>query len=223
MRSRRGLLALRVLLCGGIAAFLVIGVARCAALDRSAEYRGNRVYWRGRVYTLANASWFAEEETVAKTADGKWKVNGVAGDAERRLIVLRSFLDQYLFVDETYIIPTAGAVTAVFVGGLQTRVESEAFCRAAEAALSQRGEETFTVVTENLYALAEPVAFCYEGCAVAPRLSGFIGVIDGRWAATDFTGTGACAADGTPTAYEVTFWVLDESLIPALGESPYFQ
>lgn len=102
-------MALRVLLCGGITAFLVIGVVRCAALDRSAEYRGNRVYWRGRVYTPANTPWFAEEKTVAKTADGKWRVNGAAGDEARRLIVLRSFLDQDLFVDESYIIPTTGA------------------------------------------------------------------------------------------------------------------
>lgn len=223
MRARRWLLALRLLLCGGIAAAFVIGVARCATLDRSAEYRGNRVIWQGRVYAPADAAWFAEGETIAKTADGKWRLNAVAGDETHRLIVLRSFLDQYLFVDETYAIPESGAVTAVFVGGSQTRVESEAFCRAAEAALFQRGEETFTVVTDNLYALAEPVAFCYEGCAAAPRLNGFIGVVNGCWAATDFTCTGAYAGDGTRREYEATFWRLDESLIPALEQSPYFR
>ena len=95
--------------------------------------------------------------------------------------------------------------------------------RPRKAALFQRGEETFTVVTENLYALAEPVAFCYEGCAAAPRLNGFIGVVNGRWAATDFTCTGAYAGDGTRRGYEVTFWRLDESLIPALEQFPYFR
>ena len=63
----------------------------------------------------------------------------------------------------------------------------------------------------------------YEGCAVAPRLNGFIGVVDGRWAATDFTRTGVYEADGTRREYEASFWVLDESLIPALEQFPYFR
>ncbi len=141
MRTRRWLLTLRLLLCGGIAAFLALGTARCATLDRSAEYRGNRVYWQGRVYTPADTSWFAEKETIAKTADGRWRLNAVAGDETHRLIVLRSFLDQYLFADETYVIPESGVVTAVFVGGSQTRVESEAFCRAAEARFLSAGRK----------------------------------------------------------------------------------
>lgn len=68
--------------------------------DHSAEWRGqDTIYWDGSYYDYCGAPCeYREGKTIAKTSDCDWDINEVEGDPSHTYIVVRSFLDQYLFV-----------------------------------------------------------------------------------------------------------------------------
>lgn len=75
--------------------------------DHSAQ-RGfeNSIVWQGHTYVpYSYQGTYHEGKTIAKTTDGL-KINEVKEDPTHTFIVLRSFLDQWLLVQEDYVIPS---------------------------------------------------------------------------------------------------------------------
>ena len=87
MKSKR--IAVRVII-----ALFNIGVL---VLDHSAMYKNGQIEWNGKIYVPCGEQRYNEGRTLAKTTDGSWSINGEEGDSSHNFIVLRSFLDQYLF------------------------------------------------------------------------------------------------------------------------------
>lgn len=70
-------------------------------LDHSGERKGEYLYWNDARYVMCSGE-YKEGKTIAKTKDG-FRINEVEGDEDHTYVVLRSFLDQQLYVkDDTY-------------------------------------------------------------------------------------------------------------------------
>ncbi len=80
-------------------------------LDHSGRLQGNCLYWNGSKYIFC-AGEYSEGKTIAKTRDG-WRINKVKEDDTHTFLVIRSFLDQYLMVKDSYEIPTSGEISVV--------------------------------------------------------------------------------------------------------------
>jgi len=138
--------------------------------------------WRGVNYKETSGR-HKEGKTIARTKDNKSEVNEVVGDPEHIFVVVRSFLDNHLYVNENYEIPTNGEVTAIYVGYM--KVESKDFCLAIDELLldvaTNNNLKTFTVESEGMYQLAEEIYLCFDGCPVGTFLVGYIGLINDTW------------------------------------------
>ena len=100
MKRKETLIRAAILLL--LAAALLFWLVSSGAIvfDHSGERRGECLYWKGYVYVPAGGD-YDEGKTIAKTTDG-WQINEVEGDPEHIYVVLRSFLDDYLFVREDH-------------------------------------------------------------------------------------------------------------------------
>lgn len=93
----------------GVIAILVIVVliwlfaTGILGLDHSGERRGDDLYWNDVRYVMCSGyGEYKEGKTIAKTSDG-FRINEVEGDKDHTYVVLRSFLDQQLYVKEEYL------------------------------------------------------------------------------------------------------------------------
>ena len=73
-----------------------------------AMYAEGGMHWQGRVYQkVGSTSGYTEGRTLAKSENG-WKLNEVREDPSHNIVIVRSFLDQYLYVAEGHEIPADG-------------------------------------------------------------------------------------------------------------------
>lgn len=70
-------------------------------LDHSGERKGDYLYWNETRYVMCSGK-YKEGKTIAMTSDG-FRINEVEGDKDHTYVVLRSFLDQQLYVKEGYL------------------------------------------------------------------------------------------------------------------------
>lgn len=173
--------------CAGIAGLICLIVVLLFAngvilLDHTAERQGDSFSWRGVRYVLCTAD-HHEGKAIAETIDG-FRVLEVAEDKSHTFLVLRSFLDDQLYVREDYEIPDSGALNAVFWGG--TKISDQDFC-AAVAEILQNFRPAYQYETDGLHAHAdgrqlEAVSYCYEDCPVGiDREDTYMGLLDGAW------------------------------------------
>jgi len=105
---------------GKIAVWVFLGIAAACLLlqlwysgvfvtDYSvAVYAEGGMRWQGRVYQkVGSTSGYTEGRTLAKSENG-WKLNEVREDPSHNIVIVRSFLDQYLYVAEGHEIPADG-------------------------------------------------------------------------------------------------------------------
>ena len=184
--ERKPVAVLRMAALAVFLAVLTVGVVRLIVFDRSAVLEGDRILWKGRVYVPASGE-YSEGRPIAKTSDGSWKLDEVKEDPSHTFIVLRSFLDQYLYVDEAYEIPRSGRITAVCVGYGMNRTADAAFCAALERVLNggSRAEPFELSVQGSYHSLTETrrlrdLHIAYENCPVCTEWKGALGTADGK-------------------------------------------
>lgn len=157
--------------------------------DNSAVYRGEEggLIWRGRSYvSMGNPCNYTEGKRIAKTEDGSFNIKEVVQDDSHTFIVLRSFLDQRLYVAEDYEFQTEGELTSVCCDGRYSRKEEllQAICE-----IESGKKSDFVYETENLFVLSENqrlkmIYYGYNGSPLATQYKGYIGKVNGKWVIT---------------------------------------
>ena len=203
----------RIFLCIAIlAAAIILPLWRSGAFvtDHSALYEGNTLYWNGKRYSPITAE-YTEGRTIAKTGDGKWVINEVKEDPTHQFVVVRSFLDQYLFVADDCQVPASGEVTTIAWN--RTYISDPNFLNALST-IDATKTTSFEHQTDGIYILTDtqrmkPLYFAYEGCPVAIDLRGYLGKINGRWVITTYQ-TPARNEDGSPKTHIVGCYLIPE-------------
>lgn len=190
------------------------------SLDKSAEFAGNTMHWKGKSYIEVSGR-YNVGDTIAKTTDGDWNISEVEGDTEHNFIEVRSFLNQYLYVNEDYEIPTDGEITSVYVD--YKKIADSEFCNAVKQIIKDSGE-TFEYETDNIYSNTEDIYLCYENCAVGTEFAGNIGVINNQWVYFDpQQETYAVNEDGSRKSVTITCTIIDEKYTEILQKNTYFK
>ena len=203
--------ALAVLLC------LFWAISGGFVWDRSAEWHGSSLDWNGCIYVPCHGE-YHEGKTIAKTKDG-WEVNEVKEDDSHTFIVVRSFLDQYLYVKEDYVIPTQGEVTAVVWDN--NKITDAAFCSAVSE-LAAGAETDFDYETGGIDTLSDgqcmkSLYFCYDGCPVGTQYMGYMGTLDDQWVITTYISPDQRNPDGSPKPYQVSCSVIPEEAVEIIS------
>lgn len=175
-----------------------------AFVPHSAVWEGNHIYWDNKTYVECYSGDYTEKKTIAKTTDN-WKINEIYEDDSLTFIVVRYFLDQYLYVREDYIIPQSGTVTAVSWDN--EKITDPSFCDTVSKIYESDGiiyeyetEEIFDVV-DNLY--MKTLCFAYEDCPVATEFIGYMGRENNIWVITIIILPDTFNADGPKELYKV--------------------
>ena len=195
---------------------IVIGVALWRngvfVMDHSAKYGLEALVWKGRTYTSISGE-YTEGRTIAKTEDGKWNINEVKEDPTHKFVVVRSFLDDYLYVAEDYLVPTSGNITTVSWGG--NYISEEVFLNAISKIVKD-ATTSFEYETEAIFALNENqrmkrIYVAYEDCPVATEYLGYLGKINGNWVITTYISEDQHNEDGSPKKHSVGCYLIPET------------
>ena len=187
-------------------------------LDQSAEVRGESLFFKGQEYILTDGT-YSEGKKIAKTKDGR-DINEVREDDTHTFIVLRSFLDESLYVKKDFHIPTKGEITKIN-WGTETITDSE-FCNMMEVLLDSAVTD-FTYETDAIYALKDnqemrPVDIAYEGCPVTTEFKGYLGKIDGKFYITTQISEDQTNEDGSPKSYTVFCYTIPSEYYSVLQQ-----
>ena len=159
--------------------------------DYSARKIGNSVEWNNRTYHPC-AGRYSEGKTIAiaPNTEGRkiteWsftQVNEVEEDPSHTFIVLRSFLDDQLYVADDYTIPKEGDITCVYLR--YDRFDDVELCRIISEILASQSE-TFEYETDNISGLTDTqrmrtLYVGYDGCPIGTEWRGHLGKINGKW------------------------------------------
>ena len=184
-------------------------------LDRSAEYYGETLVWKGKTYVPCGAAYTESDKTVAKTKDGGFSIKEVEEDESHTFVVVRSFLDQYLYVDESYNIPNSGELTVVFWNGVDFK---KAEYLSAFSDIYSSTAETFErkIVFGDIKKM-RPVYFGYNGCPLGTDFKGYLGKFENIWCYTVFVDSlNMYSENGAEQPVKVVFRPIDERYIPLL-------
>lgn len=183
----------------------IMGLSGCHPFvtDRTAVY-GDGLHWNGAKYIEISGR-YSEGKTLALTTDGSWEINAVKEDNTHTFVVLRSFLDDYLYVREDYAIPTDGNITAVYWWGKS--ITDPLFCQAIGDIYAENGD-AFEYETEGIFMLTDTqhmrdVYLAYEGCPIGTSYIGYLGKINDKWAMTVYISPDNTNANGSPKPYKV--------------------
>ncbi len=162
-----------------------ISIPKLLVTDRSAVSYGNGIIWNDVKYIPTSAGGYHEKKTVAKTSDG-WNVVEIKEDPSHTFIVQRSFLDNYLLVDESYVIPKSGKITSATWNDIS--VNGENFLTAISEILENAEADFYFELGElrEIYSKTEirPLYIGYEDCPLSTEFAGYIGIIDNKWCIT---------------------------------------
>ena len=152
--------------------------------DHSAEYTGSKLTWDGKTYS-ASAGDYTEGRIIAKTEDG-WDIHEVKEDPDHHFLVVRSFLDQQLFVSDDYTVPESGNLTTASWNG--TYITDPDFLKAISEIQAQKNT-SFMYATEGITSYTDDqrmrsLYVAYENCPVATIFAGYLGKVNDRWVIT---------------------------------------
>lgn len=170
---------------------LVLTMNGVIVTDYSARIVGESVEWNNRTYHPLPGC-YSEGKTIALAPDIKgrilldWsftQVNEVEEDPSHTFIVLRSFLDDRLYVADDYAIPKEGDITCVYLR--YDRFDDAEICKIISEILASQNE-TFEYETENMYGLTDTqrmrtLYVGYDGCPIGTEPKGHLGKINGKW------------------------------------------
>ncbi len=206
-----------------IVALLVAWVAHLAGFlvfDHSAEVRIESLYWKDTVYIGCSGE-YNEGRTIAKSSDGH-EINEVEEDKTHTFVVVRSFLDDSLYVREDYNIPKSGTITLAYWN--HQKITDPAFLQAISEIRMSDGP-IFAYETEGIFQLTETqcmkeVYAAYENCPVATNFMGYMGMVNGKWVVTVYISTDDTDKNGAPKPYTVICKEIPKQYISVL--EPYF-
>ena len=125
---------------------------------------------------------YSEGKTIAKTSDGIYEINEVKEDPSHTFVVVRSFLDDSLYVRKDYHIPKSGDAVTVYLGG--NKIEDTSFLDAISQIYSS-DEDTVEVASADIHLKTDTqdmrsVHVAFKDCPIAVFM-GYLGKIDGEW------------------------------------------
>ncbi len=190
--------------------FIVIGVfvllwnSGALVLDRSAKVGFEGMVWKSKSYSTISGK-YTEGRTIAKSEDGSWDINEVKEDSSHTFVVARSFLDQYLYVADDYMIPTSSKITNVCWDGeyIKNKDFLEALSQIDIAKTTSFYYETEAISIFNDNQRMKALYFAYEDCPVATINKGWLGKINGNWVITTYISSDQNNEDGSPKPYKV--------------------
>lgn len=154
-------------------------------MDRSAIVGVEGLIWQEQQYKPISGPYTAGK-VIAKSQDGSWDIHEIAEDPSHTFVVAFAFLEQKLYVLETYDIPQSGRLTAVSWN--RKIIQDPAFLRMMEQIEAEK-TPTSWYETEGIYRQTdwqkmEELHFAYEGCPVATNYKGYMGKVYGQWIIT---------------------------------------
>ena len=171
----------------GLLVLIVIGLF-CALIfggvivfDHSAVLNSEELRWNGNTY-ISCSGMYSEGKTIAKTSDGIYEINEVKEDPSHTFVVVRSFLDDSLYVRKDYHIPKSGDAVTVYLGG--NKIEDTSFLDAISQIYSS-DEDTVEVASADIHLKTDTqdmrsVHVAFKDCPIAVFM-GYLGKIDGEW------------------------------------------
>lgn len=194
-----------------IAAVLMLWQGGVIVFDRSAVVRAETVLWNGETYSMTTGE-YTEGKTIAKSNDGSWRINEVEEDPSHKFLVARSFLDQALYVADSYEIPESGEITLACWNG--EHITDEAFLNAVSDIIAQK-TTSFEHQTDGIFALTDnqrmkPLYLAYEGCPIATQFGGYMGKINGSWVITTYISPDTHNEDGSWKEHSVGCYAIPE-------------
>ena len=215
---KKAIKVLLAVIAGVAVAVSFLLISGTLVLDYSAEYNGERIHWNGAVYVPC-AGEFTEGRTIAKTSDGTWRLDSVAEDDSHTFVVLRSFLDEYLYVREDYVVPKSGEITAVVWNG--KKINDAEMCKSIAEIYKNNDWETFDYETEAIFFMTETqqmkeLYLCYETCPVGTSFIGYLGKVNGKWVITIDISNDTSNKNGSPKMYQVVCKEIPNNYIPVL-------
>lgn len=148
------MIAIGIILLIILTVSIVLIINGVIVTDYSARIVGESVEWNNKTYHLCAGS-HSEGKIIAIAPDTEgrkiteWsftQVNEVEEDPSHTFIVLRSFLDQRLYVADDYTIPKEGDITCVYLK--YDRFDNAELCGIISEILASQNE-TFEYETEN--------------------------------------------------------------------------
>ena len=166
--------------------------------------------WNGRSYSSVPGQ-YSEGKRIAKSKNG-WNLNEVKEDPSHTFVVVRSFLDQSLYVANDYIIPQSGKVTKAYWN--RKYIADKDFLEAINE-IDTAKTTTFEYETEGIFMLTDyqnmrELYFAYEDCPVATVHKGYMGKVNGKWVITTHISSDRTNADGSPKPYTVSCYEIPQ-------------
>ncbi len=206
----------------GLIVFLVFGLLFVLVLngilvfDYSAVLNSEELYWNGNAY-ISCSGIYSEGKTIAKTADGQWAINEIDEDPSHTFVVVRSFLDDSLYVRKDYQVPQSGDANSVYLDGI--KVDDDSFLDAVSQIYSS-GERTVEYATNDIHSKTDTqdmrsIYICFNNCPVAVFM-GYIGKIDGEWVIITDLSDLMENDDGSGTPYRIDCQKINKNHIQIL-------
>ncbi len=193
-------------------------LSKTVVLDHSAEFSGGTLIYRGESYVSCSGR-YSEGKTIAKTGTGDWRVNEVDEDDSHTFVVVRSFLDQELYVRADYLIPKSGKISIAH-WGTKSITDAE-FCSALEDILSNAKTDyeymTDAIFTRSDSQIMRDIYVGYGECPIATEYIGYLGTVNGKWYITTEISHDSYNPDGSPKQYKVSCYTIPDQYAEILS------
>ena len=203
MISTKRFVKIGLLVLIAIGLFFTLILSGVIVFDNSAVLNSEELYWNDNTY-ISCSGIYSEGKTIAKTADGQWDINEIKEDPSRMFVVVRSFLDESLYVRKDYQISQSGDANIVYLDG--NKIEDTSFLDAVSQIYSSN-EGTVEYITNDIYLKTDSqdmraVYVGFNDCPVAVFM-GYIGKIDSEWVVTTNLSYLKEKDNGSGTSYRI--------------------
>lgn len=166
---------------------LVVGAISYFSIDRTAQRAEERNFIiKGEKYVEIPIGFTEEGKTIAKA--GSFDIMEIPEDKDHNFLAVRSFLDDWTIVRESYVIPTEGEMGVAYLDkervteGIKWDMVHSILNRdfqgefRIEAEILNQYENEFTT---NIWNAVKPIKIGYEDCPVGTDWIGSFGMING--------------------------------------------
>lgn len=182
--------------------------------DYSVVLSTEELYWNGNTYISCSGK-YSEGKTIAKTSDGKWNIAEVKEDPSHTFVVVRSFVDDTLYVRKDYKIPRSGDANSVYLDGIN--IDDDSFLDAVSQTYSSN-EWTGEYITNDIHLKTDnqdmrAVYVGFDDCPIAVFM-GYIGKLEGEWVVTTDLSDLNKKDDDSESSYKIECQKIDAKYIP---------
>lgn len=133
---------------------------------------------KGEKYIEISIGFTKEGKTIARA--GSFDINEIPEDKSHNFLAVRSFLDDWTVVKESYIIPTSGKLNVAYCD--HERITDGEKLRMVYSILDENYQGSFIIETDNrfdIFNATKSIQLGYEDCPVGTDWIGAIGNING--------------------------------------------